>query len=525
MMTTLPLADLAAVRDAFISVQGITENVVLVYFVLLNSFYALLLLLSFPELWMHWQLADDDHLKRLVGSEALPPLSILVPAYNEDVSIVSSVLSFLTLEYPRHEVVLVNDGSTDRTMARLVEAYDLYQVPPAFMVTVPTKPVRAYYRSRRYSKLLVIDKENGGKADSLNAGLNAARYPYVLAVDADTLVEPDALLRLGRPFLLGTAVAAVGGTIRVANACRVEHGRVVEARVDSRLLPGVQVVEYLRAFLFGRLGWNRLGGNLIISGAFGLFKRDYLLAINGYQTGNVTEDMDLVVRLHRYLKENKLPDRLPFIPDPVAWTEVPASREVLGRQRERWHRGLIATCWTHRDLIFNPRYGTIGMVAFPFFVFGEMLAPVIETVGWLVLLVGLVLGTVNAPFALLFLAVAIGYGFLLSVWAIVLEELSFRRYNGIGDLRRMLGFAVIESFGYRQMTVWFRLKAFWNFARGRESWGVMTREGFNRRHQPAEPAPAETDVGLVAGVLPSARSGTPISTAAIPDPARPKDGA
>lgn len=502
--------DLATVRDWVLAAQGGVEGAVLVYFLCLNSFYALLLLLSFPELWMHWQLADDDHLKRMLGSEALPPLSILVPAYNEEVTIASSVLSFLTLEYPRHEVVLVNDGSKDATMERLIAAYDLYQVPPAFMVTVPTRPVRAYYRSRRYSKLLVIDKENGGKADSLNAGLNAARYPYVLAVDADTLVEPDALLRLGRPFLLGQEVAAVGGTIRVANACRVELGRVVDAHVDTRLLPGVQVVEYLRAFLFGRLGWNRLGGNLIISGAFGLFKRDYLLAINGYQTGNVTEDMDLVVRLHRYIKENKLPDRMPFIPDPVAWTEVPASVKVLGRQRERWHRGLVATCWTHRDLIFNPRYGAIGMISFPFFVFGEMLAPVVELVGWLMLVLGLAFGFVNGPFALLFLSVAIGYGFLLSVWAIVLEELSFRRYTGSRDLRRMLGFAVIESFGYRQLTVWFRLQSFWRFVRGVENWGVMTREGFGGQGPGAGGPPAAA--GVPGGTLPPVRAGTTTRT-------------
>jgi cellulose synthase/poly-beta-1,6-N-acetylglucosamine synthase-like glycosyltransferase len=480
----IPVLEVRAVAGAALRWA---DHAVLVYFLVLNSFYALLLLLSIPELWAHWHLADDEHLKRMLGSEALPPLTILVPAYNEEVSIVASVLSFLTLEYPRHEVVLVNDGSTDGTMERLITAYDLYQVPPAFMVTIPTKIVRAYYRSRRYSRLLVIDKENGGKADALNAALNGARYPYVLAVDADTLVEADALLRLARPFLLGTSVAAVGGTIRVANACTVEYGRVVSARVDRRPLPGIQVVEYLRAFLFGRLGWNRLGGNLIISGAFGLFRRDYLLAIKGYQTGNVTEDMDLVVRLHRYLREHKLRDALPFIPDPVAWTEVPSTIRVLNRQRERWHRGLIATLWAHRALMFNPRYGTIGLLAYPFFFFGEMLAPLVEVFGYLALGTALAFGLVDARFALLFLGVAVGYGTLLSVWAIVLEELSFRRYAQTGDFWRMLGFALLESFGYRQMTVWFRLRAFGRFLRGVETWGVMQREGFGRRPPPPRP--------------------------------------
>jgi len=454
------------------------DRLALAYMLALNSFYALLLLLSIPELWSHWHLAEDEHLTLVLGTEALPPLSILVPAHNEEMTIVESVVSLLTLQYPHHEVVLVNDGSTDATMTRLVEAYDLYEVPPAFMISIASKPVRAYYRSRRYSKLLVIDKENGGKADALNAALNAARFPYVLAVDADTLIEPDALLRLARPFLLGKPVAAVGGTIRVANSCIIAHGRVVEARVDKRMLPAVQVVEYLRAFLFGRLGWNRLGGNLIISGAFGLFKRAHLLAMRGYRTGSVTEDMDLVVRLQRYLREHKLSDTTSFIPDPVAWTEVPASVRVLGRQRERWQRGLLETLWVHRDLLFNFRYGAVGLIAYPFFLFGEALSPLIEVLGYIGIALGVALGAVDLNFVWLFLSVAVLYGMLLSVWAILLEEVSFRRYTRPIDVLRLLFTTVIEGFGYRQLTLFFRLKAFWRMLRGDRRWGVMQREGF-----------------------------------------------
>ncbi len=456
------------------------DHAALAYFVLLNTAYAVLLLLSIPELWRHWRLAADEHLQRLLSSEALPPLTLLVPAYNEEVTIGSSLLSFLTLEYPQLEIVVVNDGSSDRTMEVLRSEFDLYEVPPAFPVFVPTQPVRAYHRSRRHARLLVIDKANGGKADSLNAAMNAARHPFVVAVDADTVIEPDALVRLARPFLLGRNVAAVGGTIRVVNNCTVEHGRVTDARVDPRWLPGCQVVEYLRAFLFGRLGWNRLGGNLIISGAFGLFRKEYLRAIGGYRTGNVTEDMDLVVRLHRYLHENNIKAELPFIPDPVAWTEVPVTARVLGRQRERWHRGLIGTLWEHRVMLFNPRYGRIGMLAMPFYLFGELLAPVVELFGWVALVLGLAVGAVDGQFAMLFLAVAIGYGMLLSVWAIVLEEMSFRRYKRRSDFFRLLGFALIEGLGYRQMTVYFRLQAFVRYARGVESWGRMTREGIGK---------------------------------------------
>ena len=454
------------------------DHAVLVYFLALNSFYALLLILSIPELWRHWRLSDDEHLSRMMTSEALPALSILVPAHNEEVTIASSVLSFLTLEYPKFEIVLVNDGSKDKTMDVLLREFDLYEVPAAYPRTLPSARVRAVYRSRRHSRLVVLDKENGGKADSLNAAINAARHPYVLAVDADTLIEPDALLRLARPFMLGTSVAAVGGTLRVANGCVVKMGRVVDARVAPAWLSGCQVVEYLRAFLFGRLGWNTIGGSLIISGAFGLFRRRYLLAIGGYKTGNVTEDMDLVVRLQRYLYEHNIHAELPFIPDPVAWTEVPSDASVLGRQRERWHRGLIGTMVTHRDLLFNPKYGVMGMVAIPYFMFGEMLAPLVELFGYLITALALWLGAVDVRFAVLFMVCAIAYGSLLSLWAIVLEDLSFRRYRRRIDLLRLLFFGFIEGLGFRQMTVWFRLQAFWKYFRGVESWGVMTRKGF-----------------------------------------------
>jgi cellulose synthase/poly-beta-1,6-N-acetylglucosamine synthase-like glycosyltransferase len=460
------------------------DQFALIYMLALNSFYALLLILSIPELWSHWHLAEDEHLMLVLGTEALPPLSILVPAHNEEMTIVESVISFLTLQYPHHEVVLVNDGSSDSTMEKLIAAYDLYEIPPAFSINIPTKAVRAYYRSRGNSKLLVIDKENGGKADALNAALNAARFPYVLAVDADTLIEPDALLRLARPFLLGKPVAAVGGTIRVANGCTIEHGRVVEARVDRRLLPSVQVLEYLRAFLFGRLGWNQLGGNLIISGAFGLFRRAHLLAIRGYRTGSVTEDMDLAVRLHRYLREHHLPDTTAFIPDPVAWTEVPSSIAVLGRQRERWQRGLLETLWVHRDLLFNVRYGAVGLLAYPFFLFGEALSPLVEMFGYIGVAAAVIFGVVDFQFVWLFLSVVVLYGMLLSVWAILLEEVSFRRYTRVSDSVRLLLTSIVEAFGYRQVTLYFRLKAFWGVLRGDRRWGAMKREGFNSRVEP-----------------------------------------
>ena len=462
------------------SIVGVTDLTILVYFLVLNSFYAVLLMLSIPEIWEQTRLAEDEDFQRLMQSDALPPITVLVPAYNESATIEASVTAILTLEYRNYEVVVVNDGSKDDTLEQLRHAFDLYEIPRVYPETIATKPLRALYRSRSRSRLLVLDKENGGKADSLNAAINASRFPLVIAVDADTLIEPDALLRLTRPFLLGREIAAVGGTVRVANNCTVKDGRVTDARVSPKPIPGIQVVEYLRAFLFGRLGWNRLGGNLIISGAFGLFRKEYVVAVGGYHTNSIVEDLDLVVRMHRHLRRRKIRYEMPFIPDPVAWTEVPESLKILSRQRERWHRGLIAAMWQYKSMLFNPRYGRIGLLAMPFYTFGEMLAPVVELLGYLITGLGLAFGLVNVSFALLFILVAWGYGMLLSIWAVVLEEVSFRRYRRLGDLARLVLFAMLENFGYRQRTVWWRLRAFFTVWRQRAVWGDMARKGFGK---------------------------------------------
>ncbi len=465
-------------RDLIAIVISFADDTIIWYFLALNSFYALLLLLSVPEIWKHWKVVHHEDLRSYLGLEALPPISVLIPAHNMAASVIHSVDAQLALEYPQHEVIVVDDGSTDDTFQRLHEAYDLYEVPPAFPAHIETKHIRGYYRSRTRPHLLVVEKDNGGKADALNAGINSARYPLVVAVDADTIVARDALLRLARPFLLGENVAAAGGTIRVANGAKIVDGQVVEARIPNRFLAAVQVPEYLRAFLFGRLGWNRLGGNLIVSGAFGLFQRSYLLAIGGYRAGNVVEDLDLVVRLHQHLRTNKIAYDIPFVPDPVAWTEVPADLQSHRRQRARWHRGLVVTMAQHWKMLFNRKYGTIGFVTVPFFVFGEMLAPLVEVFGYALTIVGLSLGLVDLQYAVLFLVAAVGYQMFLSIWAVVLEETTFKLYDRPGDFLRLVGYAIAEPFGYRQITVLWRLLGFWQALRGRKHWGAMKRRGF-----------------------------------------------
>ncbi|HEX9129069.1 MAG TPA: glycosyltransferase family 2 protein, partial [Gemmatimonadaceae bacterium] len=348
-------------QTAFSQILLKGQLLVLLYFLAVNGWYLVLLVSSLLELRRHMLLIADESRHLLLSSTLSPTISILAPAYNEEATIDASLRALLALQYPNLEVIVISDGSKDRTVQVLIERFDLVPVKTIYEQRIKTKLVRSLYRSATYPSLVVVDKDNGGKADALNVGLSFARGELVCAMDADTLIEADGLQRMIRPFLYETDVVATGGTIRVVNGSEVKHGRVVRTSVPTRLLPGVQVVEYLRAFLFGRLGWNRLGGNIIISGAFGLFQRDAVVNAGGYLHDTVGEDMELVLRLKRLSYERGGPGKIAFVPDPVAWTEVPESAKVLGRQRDRWHRGLADVLWRHRRMLFNPRYGVTGL--------------------------------------------------------------------------------------------------------------------------------------------------------------------
>jgi cellulose synthase/poly-beta-1,6-N-acetylglucosamine synthase-like glycosyltransferase len=457
------------------------ETAILAYFLLVNTAYAVLLASATLEMVRHVWRTRGESRWRLLQMPELPRVSILSPAYREEATVVESVSALLTLSYPDLEVIVICDGSPDGTLDVLTRAFSLRQVRSVHRGLFGTGRIRAMYRSRAVPRLLVVDKENGGKADALNAGLDVATGELVCAIDADTLIEPDALLRLIRAFVIEDGVLAAGGTIRLANGATVRSGRVVDLRAPRDPLAGFQVVEYLRGFLFGRLGWDRLGGNLIISGAFGLFRMDAVVAAGGYTHDTVGEDLELVVRLRRRAREQGRPDLVRFIPDPVAWTEAPISRAVLSRQRDRWHRGLADTLWRHRGLLLSPRYGALGLVVFPYFVFVELLAPVVEALGLIGLAIGFVVGIVDLPFAAWFFLVAYGYGVILSVATLVLDELSYRKYRRLRDHFALLGFALLENFGYRQLTVLWRLRGLVGFLRRRSNWGEMERRGFPDR--------------------------------------------
>lgn len=453
------------------------ETAVLIYFIAVNGLYFVLLGSAAIELLRHVHEVRGESRTRLLGSELAPRISMLAPAYNESATVVESVRSLLSLEYPDLEIVVINDGSSDDTLQVLIERFELAAVHPVYRAELKTRAVRGIYRSRLTPNLVVVDKENGGKADSLNVGLDMASGELVCAIDADTLVEADALLRMVRPFVRNDEVVAAGGTIRVVNDCTVVSGRVVRVRTPRRFLAGVQAIEYLRAFLFGRLGWNRLGGNLIISGAFGLFRTDAVVRAGGYLHATVGEDMELVARLRRTGYESGERHRVDFIPDPVAWTEVPESLAVLRRQRDRWHRGLSDTLWRHRRMFLNPRYGALGLVVFPYFVLVELLAPVIELLGLIGLLAGLLLGALNWTFALLFFLAAYGLGLLLNMFTLLLEEFGFQRYDRQRQRLALVAYSLVESVGYRQLTVAWRIQGLVSFLRGRSEWGAMERRG------------------------------------------------
>ena len=468
------------------------EWFVLLYFVVVNGRYLMLLVSALREVHEHRASEWHEPESKILGSALAPRVSILAPAYNEEATVTESVRALLTLSYPNLEVVLVNDGSTDGTLTTLMDAFSLQPIHNIFRRQIETQPIRGLFRSREFPNLVVVDKANGGKADALNAGLNLCSGELVCAIDADTLIEPDALLRMVRPFLRNDDIVAGGGTIRVANGSRVYSGRVTEARAPRHPLAGFQVIEYLRAFLFGRLGWNREGGNLIISGAFGLFRRDAMIGVGGYLHSTVGEDMELVARLRTKGLEEGGPHKVEFVPDPVAWTEVPQSLRGLGRQRDRWHRGLADVVWRYRRLFFNPRYGSLGLVVYPYFVLIELVAPVVEVLGLLLLPIGIWTGALDPPFALLFLLVAYGLGLVLTVATLLLEEWSFHRYERPSDLLLLIAWTVLEPIGYRQMTLFWRVRGLIKYLRGRQDWGVMLRQGF----APSDPADSDATSGV-----------------------------
>lgn len=409
----------------------------------------------------------------------VPPVAILAPAYNEELTVVQSVRTMLALRYPRYEIIVINDGSSDNTLNRLIEAFALEPSVRAHETVLHHAPIRAVYTSRDFPSLVVIDKKNGGKADALNAGISLARAPVFCAIDADTLLEPDALLRAVRPMIEDPArVIAVGGSIRIANGCRFEGGRITEIGLPRNLLALFQTVEYLRAFLVARLAWSKAGALTIISGAFGVFRRGLVIEAGGYRTDLVGEDMELVVRLHHHMQRSGKAYRIAYLPEPLAFTEVPETLRALASQRARWQRGALESYFAHKSMTLNPRYGRVGLLGLLHMLLVYVVGPPLEVCGYILIPLLWLGGFLSLPWFLAFLAVTFAFGVAISVATLLLAERQLRRFPKISQLALLLAVAVLENFGYRQLNTIWRLKGWWQFARKRGEWGTMTRKGF-----------------------------------------------
>jgi cellulose synthase/poly-beta-1,6-N-acetylglucosamine synthase-like glycosyltransferase len=468
------------VRPFLITLLTAVNVATLVYFLTVNTIYLGFSLIAYHRLRAHRRRWTPRALGAIIRSPATPGISIVAPAFNEEATVVESVRGLLLLNYPLFEVVLVNDGSRDGTRDAAIAAFDLLRAPVSYQQPLHSKPVAGVYRSIGGADLVLIDKENGGKADALNAGINAARFPLVCVIDTDSILEPDALARAVLPFVEDPATVASGGIVRILNSCTVDHGRVTEVRVPRSSIAAFQVVEYLRAFLAGRVAQSAANALLIVSGAFGMFRRAAVVEAGGFRHDTIGEDMELVVRLHRIYRERGERYRITFQPDPVCWTEAPETLRGLARQRNRWQRGTLQVLSEHRRLLFNPKYGVVGMVAMPYYLVFEALGPLIELAGYTLTILLVVLGLTDPVFAQLLFLTAVVYGTLISLTAVLLEELSFRRYPSVTDLLKLAAYGVLENFGYRQLTMWWRFMGIVDFLRGRQAWGTMTRKGFTR---------------------------------------------
>lgn len=466
--------------DIWIRLFQFFALMIIIYMSFTALSYVVLFLLSLRKVLREGRLDKKETLEDLAISESTIPVSIIVPAYNEEIGVISTVRSLLTLQYPQYEIIVVDDGSKDQTLSKLIDEYGLVVVDHAIRKHIDTKPILKVYKSPIFPNLVVISKENGGKADALNSGINLANYPFFCAIDGDSILEQDALLKAMKPVLAADGkIIAVGGSIRVANGTTIARSKIEVIDLSSKPLVIMQIVEYFRAFLIGRLGFSRFNQLLIISGAFGVFRKDKVIHIGGYQEGTVGEDMELIVRLQRMIREEKLADQIEYIPDPVCWTEAPESFNDLRSQRVRWQTGLAETLYKHRKMFFNPRFGTIGFVTFPYFLFVELLGAVFEFMGYLLIIFGLLFDFLDPAVVFTLFLVTVMYGSFVSSLAVLMEEMTMHKYPKASHLVKLFFWSLTESFWYRPIMVIWRIEGLIVFFTKKAEWGQMQRKGIS----------------------------------------------
>jgi cellulose synthase/poly-beta-1,6-N-acetylglucosamine synthase-like glycosyltransferase len=462
-----------------IHVLDLSNHALFWYYLASNLAYLMMLIIAVRTSALHQLRLQSHRLGWLKETPMAPPITIIAPAHNEEASVRVAVRNLLDLDYPELEVIVVNDGSADRTFKELQEEFGLRLVRAVYVPEVNSARVRGLYRSEADARLVVVDKEAGGsKADAVNAGLNAATSPYVCVVDSDSVLERDALLRIMVPILSDPQhVIAVGGIIRVLNGSEIAGGQLRRVRLPRKSIEAIQVIEYLRAFLIGREAWAQGNMLLIISGAFGLFRTDLVRAVGGYRSRAIGEDLDLVARLHRHLLEKGSDYEIRFVPDPMCWTEVPSDLKSLGRQRARWQKGLLDVLWPNRDMLFRPRYGRIGCFALPYLWLFELFAPIVELAGIFTILLAALLGVLSREFFLQFLIFGYAFATVISIGSVLQEEITYKRYNDWKDVVRLVSFCFFEHFPYRQMHMVWRLQGLWQYLRGDYEWKSLKRKG------------------------------------------------
>lgn len=449
-----------------------------VYYGLLNSVYTLLLSIALFTVIRQGSRAKYTEDRLWLYSNETPPVSILIPACNEEDVILRTVASALTQEYPSFEVIVINDGSEDKTLMLLIETYNLQKVDQLYRNILKTEPIKGFYYNKEHPNLLVVDKEKGGKSDALNTGINISHYPYFCSVDADSILDTSALLKIMVQVVESKVpVIACGGDVRVLNGMDHPEVRGNVPELPENSLAMFQIVEYLRSFLFGRIGWNALGGSVILSGAFSLFLKDAVVRAGGYDRKQVSEDLEIVLKLHRLYAHEKRPYKIDYALDAICWTEVPEKISELGRQRRRWQVGLLQACWKHRGMIFNPKYKTVGLFSLPYFLFLESTGALIELLGFVVMPLAYYFGLLSVNYFILFLLLALVYGTFLSVATILLEEMTIKRYPSGKHLGRLLLYGSIEHFGYRQINAWWRLQGIFQFFFMPYSWEYVHKSG------------------------------------------------
>lgn len=462
-----------------IRVLELANYILFFYYLISNLTYLFMLAIALKTSAAHQHRLQSNRLTWTKENPFAPPVTILAPAHNEEKSIRVSVRNLLELDYSELEVVVINDGSTDRTLETMQDEFRLRRVRAVYIAQAKSAPVRRLYRSDVDPRLLVIDKEPGGsKADAVNAGLNAATSPYVCVVDADSVLERDALLRIMTPVLADPRrVVCVGGIVRVLNGSELEGGHLRRVRLPRKPLQAIQVVEYLRAFLIGREAWAQGNMLMIISGAFGVFRTDLLRAVGGYRSNAIGEDFDVVARLHRHLLERGEDYRIQFVPDPVCWTEVPSDMRSLGSQRARWQKGLLDVLWPNVDMLFRPRYGRIGCFALPYLWIFELLAPVIELGGIVTIVLAALIGVLSHEFFVQFLIFGYAFATVISIGSVLQEELTYKRYSDWKDVFQLVSYCFLEHFPYRQLHMIWRLQGLVQYWRGDMLWRPVKRHG------------------------------------------------